>query len=143
MKQQVGKQMVYPEYLNTKRTIVILNCSTTGFFFCFWFFYPPYPAPPPFQVCPSVFEVPASYHRRGGSRHMPVSNNDEELLQYAIHQSLLESRQGTGQVRAIVTDTNFFFMQISPPPPHMLKTVTSPGVCRRGSGIMLMGTSLM
>ncbi|KAL3975853.1 cytochrome CYP [Sarotherodon galilaeus] len=54
-------------------------------------------APPPFQVCPSVFEVPASYHRRGGSRHMPVSNNDEELLQYAIHQSLLESRQGTGQ----------------------------------------------
>lgn len=99
------------------------------FFFWFWFFYPPYPAPPPFQVCPSVFEVPASYHRRGGSRHMPVSNNDEELLQYAIHQSLLESRQGTGQVRAIVTDTNFFFMQISPPPPHMLKTVTSPGVC--------------
>ncbi|XP_005722250.1 ankyrin repeat domain-containing protein 13A [Pundamilia nyererei] len=51
-------------------------------------------APPPFQVCPSVFEVPASYHRRGGSRHMPVSNNDEELLQYAIHQSLLESRHG-------------------------------------------------
>uniref|UniRef100_A0A3B4GIH5 Ankyrin repeat domain 13A n=1 Tax=Pundamilia nyererei TaxID=303518 RepID=A0A3B4GIH5_9CICH len=53
-------------------------------------------APPPFQVCPSVFEVPASYHRRGGSRHMPVSNNDEELLQYAIHQSLLESRHGQG-----------------------------------------------
>uniref|UniRef100_A0A669DQE9 Ankyrin repeat domain 13A n=1 Tax=Oreochromis niloticus TaxID=8128 RepID=A0A669DQE9_ORENI len=68
-------------------------------------------APPPFQVCPSVFEVPASYHRRGGSRHMPVSNNDEELLQYAIHQSLLESRQGTGQVRAIVTETNIFFMR--------------------------------
>uniref|UniRef100_A0A4W6GBC8 Ankyrin repeat domain 13A n=1 Tax=Lates calcarifer TaxID=8187 RepID=A0A4W6GBC8_LATCA len=49
-------------------------------------------APPPFQVCPSVFVVPASYHRRGGSRHTPMSNNDEELLQYAIHQSLLESR---------------------------------------------------
>nr|XP_046243314.1 ankyrin repeat domain-containing protein 13A [Scatophagus argus] len=48
---------------------------------------------PPFQVCPSVFEVPASYHRRGGSRHTPMSNNDEELLQYAIHQSLLESRR--------------------------------------------------
>uniref|UniRef100_A0A8C2YYF4 Ankyrin repeat domain 13A n=1 Tax=Cyclopterus lumpus TaxID=8103 RepID=A0A8C2YYF4_CYCLU len=47
---------------------------------------------PPFQVCPSVFEVPASYHRRGGSRHTPMSNNDEELLQYAIHQSLLETR---------------------------------------------------
>uniref|UniRef100_A0A671XFU8 Ankyrin repeat domain 13A n=1 Tax=Sparus aurata TaxID=8175 RepID=A0A671XFU8_SPAAU len=47
---------------------------------------------PLFSVCPSVFEVPASYHRRGGSRHAPASNNDEELLQYAIHQSLLESR---------------------------------------------------
>lgn len=115
-------------------------------FFCFWFFYPPYPAPPPFQVCPSVFEVPASYHRRGGSRHMPVSNNDEELLQYAIHQSLLESRQGTGQVRAIVTDTNFFFMQISPPPSPHAEDCNFPWclcVCRRGSGIMLMGTSLM
>ncbi|KAG8012044.1 Ankyrin repeat domain-containing protein 13A [Nibea albiflora] len=52
---------------------------------------------PPFQVCPAVFEVPASYHRRGGSRHTPVSNNDEELLQYAIHQSLLESRRVPGQ----------------------------------------------
>ncbi|XP_073322827.1 ankyrin repeat domain-containing protein 13A [Pagrus major] len=52
---------------------------------------------PPFAVCPSVFEVPASYHRRGGSRHTPASNNDEELLQYAIHQSLLESRRATGQ----------------------------------------------
>ncbi|KAG7244053.1 hypothetical protein INR49_006214 [Caranx melampygus] len=52
---------------------------------------------PPFQVCPSVFVVPGSYHRRGGSRHTPMSNNDEELLQYAIHQSLLESRRAPGQ----------------------------------------------
>lgn len=52
---------------------------------------------PLFQVCPAVFEVPASYHRRGGNRHSPVSNNDEELLQYAIHQSLLESRGVPGQ----------------------------------------------
>ncbi|XP_022054190.1 ankyrin repeat domain-containing protein 13A isoform X2 [Acanthochromis polyacanthus] len=52
---------------------------------------------PLFQVCPAVFEVPVSYHRRGGSRHTPMSNNDEELLQYAIHQSLLESRRGTSQ----------------------------------------------
>ncbi|KAM8759810.1 ankyrin repeat domain-containing protein 13A [Acanthopagrus schlegelii] len=52
---------------------------------------------PLFSVCPSVFEVPASYHRRGGSRHTPASNNDEELLQYAIHQSLLESRRAAGQ----------------------------------------------
>ncbi|XP_047447862.1 ankyrin repeat domain-containing protein 13A [Mugil cephalus] len=54
-------------------------------------------ASPPFQVCPSVFEVPPSYHRRGGSRHMPVSHNDEDLLQYAIQQSLLESRRGPNQ----------------------------------------------
>ncbi|XP_023269363.1 ankyrin repeat domain-containing protein 13A [Seriola lalandi dorsalis] len=52
---------------------------------------------PPFQVCPSVFVVPGSYHRRGGSRHTPMSNNDEEILQYAIHQSLLESRRVPGQ----------------------------------------------
>lgn len=59
----------------------------------------------PFQVCPSVFEVPASYHRRGGSRHTPVSSNDEDLLQYAIHQSLLESRISPGQVRTALPFT--------------------------------------
>ncbi|XP_032434840.1 ankyrin repeat domain-containing protein 13A [Xiphophorus hellerii] len=52
----------------------------------------------PFQVCPSVFEVPLNYHRRGGSRHTPMSNNDDELLQYAIHQSLLDSQRGSGEV---------------------------------------------
>uniref|UniRef100_A0A7N6AJM8 Ankyrin repeat domain-containing protein n=1 Tax=Anabas testudineus TaxID=64144 RepID=A0A7N6AJM8_ANATE len=56
-----------------------------------------------FQVSPEVFEVPVNYHRRGGSRHTPMSNNDEELLQYAIHQSLLESRSATTQVIAIIT----------------------------------------
>lgn len=69
---------------------------------------PPYPALPPFQVCPSVFVVPGSYHRRGGSRHTPMSNNDEELLQYAIHQSLLESRRAPGQVRTINTQLTIF-----------------------------------
>ncbi|KAM9811199.1 ankyrin repeat domain-containing protein 13A [Neosynchiropus ocellatus] len=54
-------------------------------------------AAPLFQVCPSVFEVPANYHRRGGSRHAPVPNDDEELLQYAIHQSLLESQNVSDQ----------------------------------------------
>ncbi|PWA19566.1 hypothetical protein CCH79_00006994 [Gambusia affinis] len=52
----------------------------------------------PFQVCPSVFEVPPNYHRRGGSRHTPMSNNDDELLQFAIHQSLLDSQRGSGEV---------------------------------------------
>ncbi|XP_029916005.1 ankyrin repeat domain-containing protein 13A isoform X2 [Myripristis murdjan] len=54
-------------------------------------------APPAFQVCPSVFEVPPHYRHRGGSRHTPMSNHDEELLQYAIHQSLLESSRVPGQ----------------------------------------------
>ncbi|XP_067084323.1 ankyrin repeat domain-containing protein 13A isoform X1 [Osmerus mordax] len=54
-------------------------------------------APPPFQVCPSVFVVPPNYRLRGGSRHAPVSNNDEELLQYAIHQSLLDTSGSPAQ----------------------------------------------
>uniref|UniRef100_A0A3Q2PKF7 Ankyrin repeat domain 13A n=1 Tax=Fundulus heteroclitus TaxID=8078 RepID=A0A3Q2PKF7_FUNHE len=59
----------------------------------------------PFQVCPSVFEVPPTYQRRGASRHAPMSNNDDELLQYAIHQSLLDSQRGSGQVRALLGST--------------------------------------
>ncbi|XP_051751738.1 ankyrin repeat domain-containing protein 13A [Ctenopharyngodon idella] len=52
--------------------------------------------PAPFQVCPSVFMAPAHYHHRGGYRHSSTRHynpvhHDEELLQYAIHQSLLES----------------------------------------------------
>ncbi|KAJ8378243.1 hypothetical protein AAFF_G00244470 [Aldrovandia affinis] len=52
---------------------------------------------PPFQVCPTVFDVPPHYRHRGGSRTTPVSNHDEELLQFAIHQSLLESSGGRPQ----------------------------------------------
>lgn len=62
---------------------------------------------PLFQVCPSVFEVPVSYHRRGGSRLAPMANNDEELLQYAIHQSLLESRTAPGQEEVGDADGEF------------------------------------
>uniref|UniRef100_A0AAY4BE27 Ankyrin repeat domain-containing protein n=1 Tax=Denticeps clupeoides TaxID=299321 RepID=A0AAY4BE27_9TELE len=51
----------------------------------------------PFRVCPSVFMVPPHYRQRGGNRHTPISSHDEELLQYAIHQSLLESSGGSGQ----------------------------------------------
>ncbi|KAM8885956.1 ankyrin repeat domain-containing protein 13A isoform 2-T2 [Spinachia spinachia] len=68
---------------------------------------------PPFQVCPSVFEVPVRYHRRGGSRHAPVSNNDEDLLQYAIHQSLLESRTAPGQ-EGISDDADGEFTDVMP-----------------------------
>ncbi|XP_052411804.1 ankyrin repeat domain-containing protein 13A isoform X1 [Carassius gibelio] len=50
----------------------------------------------PFKVCPSVFVAPSHYHHRGGyrqsnTRHYTPASHDEELLQYAIHQSLLES----------------------------------------------------
>ncbi|XP_018604569.1 ankyrin repeat domain-containing protein 13A [Scleropages formosus] len=48
-------------------------------------------APPPFQVCSSIFEVPPHYRQRGGNRSGPVPNHDEELLQFAIHQSLLDA----------------------------------------------------
>ncbi|XP_016297234.1 ankyrin repeat domain-containing protein 13A-like [Sinocyclocheilus anshuiensis] len=52
--------------------------------------------PAPFKVCPSVFVAPSHYHHRGGYRHSNTrrynpASHDEELLQYAIHQSLLES----------------------------------------------------
>ncbi|XP_039627723.1 ankyrin repeat domain-containing protein 13A isoform X1 [Polypterus senegalus] len=46
----------------------------------------------PFIVCSSVFDVPTRYIRRGGGRAMPATNHDEELLQFAIQQSLLESK---------------------------------------------------
>ncbi|XP_034548881.1 ankyrin repeat domain-containing protein 13A [Notolabrus celidotus] len=68
---------------------------------------------PLFQVCPSVFEVPANYLRRGGTRHAPVSNNDEELLQYAIHQSLLESHNIPSQER-MFDDADGEFSDIMP-----------------------------
>lgn len=70
-------------------------------------------APPLFQVSPSVFEVPPYYHRRGGSRHTPMSNNDEELLQYAIHQSLLDSHSVPGQ-EGIWDDADGEFTDVMP-----------------------------
>ncbi|XP_051981780.1 ankyrin repeat domain-containing protein 13A-like isoform X1 [Xyrauchen texanus] len=49
-----------------------------------------------FQVCPSVFTAPAHYRLRGGYHHSNTrqynpASHDEELLQYAIHQSILDS----------------------------------------------------
>uniref|UniRef100_A0A8C5ERJ2 Ankyrin repeat domain-containing protein n=1 Tax=Gouania willdenowi TaxID=441366 RepID=A0A8C5ERJ2_GOUWI len=65
---------------------------TNGFFFCI------FSGLNGFKVSPSVFQVPLSYQRRGGSRHLSSPSNEEDLLQYAIHQSLLESSRGQGQV---------------------------------------------
>uniref|UniRef100_A0A8C7XBS5 Ankyrin repeat domain 13A n=1 Tax=Oryzias sinensis TaxID=183150 RepID=A0A8C7XBS5_9TELE len=78
--------------------------------------------PPLFRVCSSVFEVPANYHRRGVSRHMPVSNNDEELLQYAIHQSLLESH---GQVRKLGKTLYHYFIPNDSVPEGMLVDIAN------------------
>lgn len=66
-----------------------------------------------FQVNPTVFDVPPHYHRRGGSRHAPVSNNDEELLQYAIHQSLLDS-QGISDQEGNWEDADGEFADVMP-----------------------------
>ncbi|XP_041084202.1 ankyrin repeat domain-containing protein 13A-like [Polyodon spathula] len=64
------------------------------------------PASSVFQVCPTVFEVPARYRRRGGSRAVPVPNHDEELLQYAIQQSLLDSSNAAAGQETSWGDTN-------------------------------------
>ncbi|XP_056603073.1 ankyrin repeat domain-containing protein 13A [Triplophysa dalaica] len=52
--------------------------------------------PDVFQVCASVFTAPSHYHHRGGNRHSNArhynpTSHDEELLQFAIRQSLIES----------------------------------------------------
>lgn len=69
------------------------------------------PASTVFQVCPTVFEVPARYHRRGGSRAAPVPNHDEELLQYAIQQSLLDSSNAAAGQETSWGDTNGMLSQ--------------------------------
>ncbi|XP_028314327.1 ankyrin repeat domain-containing protein 13A isoform X2 [Gouania willdenowi] len=68
-----------------------------------------------FKVSPSVFQVPLSYQRRGGSRHLSSPSNEEDLLQYAIHQSLLESSRGQGQ--GITEDAALDFTDVTPSSP--------------------------
>lgn len=68
-----------------------------------------------------MFEVPSHYRHRGvgGSRHTPVSNHDEELLQYAIHQSLLES--GGGALGQVLDATH-----THTPPTHLFHSLSGP-----------------
>lgn len=59
-----------------------------------------------FQVCASVFTAPSHYHHRGGNRHSNArhynpTSHDEELLQFAIRQSLIESSAFNTQVQMI------------------------------------------
>lgn len=44
-----------------------------------------------FEVDQSVFEIPKSYHIQDDGRNIHVQDEDNEIMQFAIQQSLLES----------------------------------------------------
>uniref|UniRef100_H3AKK0 Ankyrin repeat domain 13D n=1 Tax=Latimeria chalumnae TaxID=7897 RepID=H3AKK0_LATCH len=50
------------------------------------------------DVDPSVFEVPSGYATLGAGRSEPMRDEDDDLLQFAIQQSLLEAGTETDQV---------------------------------------------
>lgn len=58
-------------------------------------------SPPPFhcEVDPSVFEPPADYTTLGPGRSEPMRDEDDNLLQFAIQQSLLDAGTESDQVR--------------------------------------------
>ncbi|XP_075176169.1 ankyrin repeat domain-containing protein 13A [Anomaloglossus baeobatrachus] len=48
-------------------------------------------AAPKFEVDQSVFEIPPSYHIQENGRSIHIRDEDDEIMQFAIQQSLLES----------------------------------------------------
>ncbi|KAL8187340.1 UNVERIFIED_CONTAM: hypothetical protein K2H54_045666 [Gekko kuhli] len=54
--------------------------------------------PFPCEVDPSVFEVPQGYTMLGAGRTEPMKDEDDDLLQFAIQQSLLDAGTETDQV---------------------------------------------
>ncbi|OPJ74089.1 hypothetical protein AV530_013464 [Patagioenas fasciata monilis] len=54
--------------------------------------------PFPCEVEPGVFEVPAGYTVLGAGRSEPLRDEDDDLLQFAIQQSLLDAGTETDQV---------------------------------------------
>uniref|UniRef100_A0A3Q3QT34 Ankyrin repeat domain-containing protein n=1 Tax=Monopterus albus TaxID=43700 RepID=A0A3Q3QT34_MONAL len=59
------------------------------------------PSPPiQCEVDPSVFEPPADYTTLGPGRSEPMRDEDDNLLQFAIQQSLLDAGTESDQVRA-------------------------------------------
>uniref|UniRef100_A0A4W5QDD3 Ankyrin repeat domain 13D n=1 Tax=Hucho hucho TaxID=62062 RepID=A0A4W5QDD3_9TELE len=58
-------------------------------------------APPPFhcEVDPSVFQPPPDYTTLGPGRSEPMRDEDDNLLQFAIQQSLLDAGTESDQVR--------------------------------------------
>uniref|UniRef100_A0A4W4GXL7 Ankyrin repeat domain-containing protein n=1 Tax=Electrophorus electricus TaxID=8005 RepID=A0A4W4GXL7_ELEEL len=82
-------------------------------------------SPAAFHVCPSVFAIPAHYRLRGAgrqpaSRHHAASH-EEELLQYAIHQSLLESNTSRVQLHSPALGDAPVSVSSSPNPAHLLQ----------------------
>lgn len=75
-----------PSSLTTMLTIVSFSLA------------PVYPFP--CEVDPSVFEVPQGYTMLGAGRTEPMRDEDDDLLQFAIQQSLLDAGTETDQVRA-------------------------------------------
>lgn len=55
--------------------------------------------PFPCEVEAGVFEVPAGYTVLGAGRSEPLRDEDDDLLQFAIQQSLLDAGTETDQVR--------------------------------------------
>ncbi|XP_029430196.1 ankyrin repeat domain-containing protein 13D [Rhinatrema bivittatum] len=80
----------------------------------------PVPAVSPFpcEVDPSVFEVPEGYTTLGAGRSEPMRDEDDDLLQFAIQQSLLEAGTETDQVTIWEALTNSRPGSNPPPPPY-------------------------
>lgn len=57
-------------------------------------------SPFPCEVDPAVFEVPEGYSVLGAERSEPLRDEDDDLLQFAIQQSLLEAGTEAEQVGA-------------------------------------------
>ncbi|KAJ1168796.1 hypothetical protein NDU88_000709 [Pleurodeles waltl] len=74
-------------------------------------------SPFPCQVDPSVFEVPEGYATLGAGRSEPMRDEDDDLLQFAIQQSLLEAGTETDQVTIWEALTNTR-PDSNPPPPY-------------------------
>lgn len=73
-------------------------------------------SPPPFhcEVDPSVFEPPADYATLGPGRSEPMRDEDDNLLQFAIQQSLLDAGTESDQVTIWEALTNSRPMPQSP-----------------------------
>lgn len=63
-------------------------------------------SPFPCEVDPAVFEVPEGYSVRGAERSEPLRDEDDDLLQFAIQQSLLEAGTEAEQVTVWEALTN-------------------------------------